>query len=105
LTPQKPHITTTTTNSLSSGVTTCGQALYQSLGLPLPPSSPLSKTIFIYGGSSATGGLAIQYAKLSGYKVITSCSPHNFDYVKNVGAGMHASSSIPFISLSFHSKK
>jgi NADPH:quinone reductase-like Zn-dependent oxidoreductase len=38
------------------------------------------------GGSSATGFLGIQFAKLSGYKVLTTCSPHNFDYVKSLGA-------------------
>ena len=38
------------------------------------------------GGSSATGSLAIQFAKLSGYKVLTTCSPHNFDFVKSIGA-------------------
>ena len=38
------------------------------------------------GGSSATGSLAIQFAKLSGYKVIATCSPHNNDFVKSLGA-------------------
>lgn len=28
----------------------------------------------------------IQYAKLSGYNVITTASPHNFDYLKELGA-------------------
>lgn len=38
------------------------------------------------GGSTATGSLGIQFAKLSGYKVLTTCSPHNFDFVKSLGA-------------------
>ena len=45
--------------------TTVGQALYQSLKLPLPmqPSEhPLP--LLIYGGSTATGTLAVQFAKL-----------------------------------------
>ena len=47
------------------GVITVGQGLYQSLGLPLPPKKAEEKfPILIYGGSSATGTLAIQYAKL-----------------------------------------
>lgn len=38
------------------------------------------------GGSTATGSLGIQYAKLAGYKVLTTCSPHNNDFVKSIGA-------------------
>ncbi|KAG8427469.1 putative secondary metabolism biosynthetic enzyme [Metarhizium acridum] len=68
-------------------VVTVGQSLYQALGLPLP-SEPArdAAPILIYGGSTATGIFAIQYAKLSGYKVITTCSPRNNDLVKALGA-------------------
>jgi NADPH:quinone reductase-like Zn-dependent oxidoreductase len=65
------------------------QGLYQSLQLP-PPNTHAAQSqktlLLIYGGSTATGSLAIQYAKLSGLTVITTCSPHNFDYVKSLGA-------------------
>ncbi|KAB8239565.1 hypothetical protein ETB97_006740 [Aspergillus alliaceus] len=73
--------------TLGVGITTVGQGLYQSLKLALP-TEPISEPepILIYGGSTATGSLAIQYAKLSGYKVITTCSPHNFGLVKKLGA-------------------
>lgn len=74
--------------TLGVGVTTVGQGLYQSLELPLPGKPSSEKTsILIYGGSTATGSLAIQYAKLSGLQVIATCSPHNFEYVKSLGAG------------------
>lgn len=78
------------------------------LQLPLPnvtrsTVSVLAKEpILIYGGSTATGTLAIQFAKLyewtpfkqsevnksnkSGYTVITTCSPHNFPLVRDRGA-------------------
>ena len=47
------------------GIITIGQGLFQSLKLPLPPGKVEDKfPILIYGGSSATGTLAIQYAKL-----------------------------------------
>ncbi|EAU38558.1 protein TOXD [Aspergillus terreus NIH2624] len=73
--------------TLGVGITTVGQGLYQSLGLA-PPTSSISEgtPILIYGGSTATGTLAIQFAKLSGYTVLTTCSPHNFDLVKRLGA-------------------
>ncbi|KGO37192.1 Polyketide synthase, enoylreductase [Penicillium expansum] len=73
--------------TLGVGITTVGQALYQSLKLALPTEPIKDATpILIYGGSTATGTLAIQFAKLSGYKVLTTCSPHNFDLVRSLGA-------------------
>ncbi|KAH7417245.1 chaperonin 10-like protein [Cadophora sp. MPI-SDFR-AT-0126] len=73
--------------TLGVGITTVGQGLYQSLQLPLP-TKPATEKIYllIYGGSTATGALAIQFAKLSGLTVAVTCSPRNFDYVKSVGA-------------------
>ena len=53
------------TATLGVGVTTVGQSLYFTLKLPLPTEP--AKTPFpvlIYGGSTATGTLAVQYAKL-----------------------------------------
>lgn len=73
--------------TLGVGINTVGQALYQSLKLALPTEPIKDATpILIYGGSTATGTMAIQFAKLSGYKVLTTCSPHNFDLVKSLGA-------------------
>lgn len=73
--------------TLGVGVTTVGQGLYQTLGLPLPPAKVQEPTsILIYGGSTATGTLAVQYAKLSGLKVIATASPRNFDLVRSLGA-------------------
>ncbi|KAL3442915.1 hypothetical protein BJX65DRAFT_298682 [Aspergillus insuetus] len=73
--------------TLGVGIFTIGQALYQSLRLALP-ENPIKEAvpILIYGGSTASGSLAIQFAKLSGYTVITTCSPRNFDFVKSLGA-------------------
>lgn len=51
--------------SLGLGIMTCGQGLFQALGLQ-QPTSPITtgEPILIYGGSTATGTLGIQFAKL-----------------------------------------
>ncbi|OBT75938.1 hypothetical protein VF21_05750 [Pseudogymnoascus sp. 05NY08] len=77
---------------LGAGVITAGMALFRSLGLP-----PISKDgtsqaggkkphLLVYGGSTATGTMAIQLAKLVGYLPIATCSPANFGLVQSFGA-------------------
>lgn len=53
-----------TAATLGAGINTVGQSLYQSLALPLPISEASDSSVLIYGGSTATGSLAIQFAKL-----------------------------------------
>lgn len=75
--------------TLGVSISTVGQGLYQSLGLPQPGSNTSSSKkeyILIYGGATGTGLFAMQYAKLSGLTVVTTCSPKNFDLVKSYGA-------------------
>ncbi|KAJ5708443.1 alcohol dehydrogenase [Penicillium malachiteum] len=64
-----------------------GQVMYKHLELPLP-TEPTKEPfpLFIYAGSTATGMAAIQLAKFSCLTIITTCSPHNFDLVKILGA-------------------
>lgn len=53
-------------STIGVGVGTAGYALYKVLDLPWPDAggAATSETILIYGGSTATGTLAIQFAKL-----------------------------------------
>jgi NADPH:quinone reductase-like Zn-dependent oxidoreductase len=46
----------------------------------------VGEPILIWGGSSSVGAYAVQYAKLLGYTVFATSSPHNFEYVKSLGA-------------------
>ncbi|KAL6797815.1 GroES-like protein [Trichoderma sp. SZMC 28013] len=73
--------------TLGAGIITVGKSLYESLELPLPDDPPMRPfPVLIYGGSTATGTLAIQFAKLSGLEVVTTCSPRNFRLVRDLGA-------------------
>ena len=55
--------------------------------LPLPGTNAVEPfSILIYAASTATGLVATQFAKLSGLQVIATCSPHNFPYLRSLGA-------------------
>lgn len=76
---------------LPLGVATAAAGLFHPdiLNLPLPTSpaqSPTGKGILIWGGASSVGSNAIQLSIAAGYEVITTASPANFTYVKNLGA-------------------
>ncbi|KAF6813193.1 zinc-binding dehydrogenase [Colletotrichum sojae] len=72
--------------SLGAGVSTAGLAI-RALGLPLPDEPRKAPTrVLVYGGSTATGTIAIQLLKLANLIPIATCSPKNFDLVKSRGA-------------------
>jgi NADPH:quinone reductase-like Zn-dependent oxidoreductase len=59
------HMSFTDAVTMPGGLLTIALGLYKHLGLPMPPATvPDGAWIFVYGGSSATGTLAIQFAKL-----------------------------------------
>ena len=61
--------------------------MYQALQLALPDKPLVTpEPILIYGGATATGIYAIQFAKASGYTVLTTASPRNGDYLRSLGA-------------------
>jgi NADPH:quinone reductase-like Zn-dependent oxidoreductase len=66
------------------------QCLHESLELPSPFEARFTaeqpqRTILIWGGASAVGQYAIQFAKLCGLRVLTTASSKNFDLVKGLG--------------------
>ncbi|KAF2138633.1 uncharacterized protein K452DRAFT_234093 [Aplosporella prunicola CBS 121167] len=58
------------------------------LKLPATLDKPAEKPFFVlvYGGSSASGTMAIQLLKLCGVRVVTTCSHKNFALVAKYGA-------------------
>ncbi|KUJ08001.1 putative zinc-binding oxidoreductase ToxD [Mollisia scopiformis] len=85
-----PNVSFEEAATLTCGFGTIGLGFYKHLGLPFP-TLPVEKksegqAILIYGGSSASGTMAIQFAKLSGLEVITTASPRNFELLKSLGA-------------------
>lgn len=76
--------------ALPMGVSVATKALfhkdYLSLDLPSASLGPKQETVLIWGGSTSVGSNAIQLAAAAGYEVITTASPHRFDYVKGLGA-------------------
>ncbi|KAI0636542.1 GroES-like protein [Trametes polyzona] len=72
-----------------AGLWTAAQVLYhpKQLALVEPPErTTKGEWIYIHGGSSAVGQFAIQLAVISGYKVVTTASPHNHALVRSLGA-------------------
>jgi len=71
-------------------LSTAAVGLFQKdqLGLPLPTLDTVDRheTVLVWGGSTSLGSNAIQLARSSGYRVVTTASPRNFDYVRSLGA-------------------
>jgi len=67
---------------------TACMALYLKLQLPEPVQPPNSqdKWFLVWSGSTSVGQYAIQLAKLSGFRVATTASPHRWDMLKSLGA-------------------
>lgn len=71
---------------------TVGEGMYSHDGLLLPwPNNPSKDNfpVLIYGASNNIGLWAVQYAELSGLRVLATCSENNFEAVKQLGADEH----------------
>src|SRR5271155_657463 len=73
---------------LALSTAACGlfQKDYLALQYPSVPPKPTGKTLLVWGGSTSVGSNAIQLGVAAGYEVITTASPKNFGYVKQLGA-------------------
>ncbi|KAH7144547.1 chaperonin 10-like protein [Dactylonectria estremocensis] len=74
-------------SSVPLAANTAWLALFSSDCLTISRDSSAPKPhLLIWGGSSAVGYYAIQIARLHGIVVTTTCSPQNFEQVKEAGA-------------------
>ncbi len=72
--------------ALSTAATGLFQRDHLALPLPTLDAPDRGETVLVWGGSSSVGSNAIQLARCAGYRVITTASPHNFEYVCSLGA-------------------
>ncbi|GLA79221.1 hypothetical protein AtubIFM56815_000007 [Aspergillus tubingensis] len=81
-----PETTFADSAGLIANLATVISALTIYMGLPKPPVAgtkpPTGKKILVYGGSSAVGSLAVQYATDAGYGVVTTSSAANRSMVE-----------------------
>lgn len=91
-----PGVTDEAATTYGVAAVTAMLAINVHLGLPWPDQAGKSqeptdstshqRTVLIYAGSTSVGLFAIQLAKLAGYTVVTTASPHSYDLVKRYGA-------------------
>ena len=90
--PIPPSLSYAAAAALPLGISTAASGLFQEDYLGLRPPALRGErngeVVLIWGGSSSVGGNAIQLAAAAGYRVITTASPRNFDYVKRLGASL-----------------
>lgn len=94
-----------TAATLPAAVATVGLSLFEHMGLPMPselPAAPRSSSsssssssseatdsrpwVLIHGGGTATGSMAIQVLRLSGFRIVTTCSPDSAPRALRLGA-------------------
>jgi len=75
---------------LPLAISTASSGMFQqdqlALGLPTIDPTDRKETVLVWGGSTSVGSNAIQLARCAGYRVLATASPHNFDYVRSLGA-------------------
>jgi NADPH:quinone reductase-like Zn-dependent oxidoreductase len=71
---------------LSTAATGLFQQDHLGLALPVAGTPERNETVLVWGGSTGVGCNAIQLARNAGYRVIATSSPHNFGYLRSLGA-------------------
>ncbi|KAL4893187.1 chaperonin 10-like protein [Aspergillus ambiguus] len=85
----EPHVSFQNAAGVIANLSTVVAALSICMGLDFPPVTGKAKNngrrVFVYGGSSSVGALAVQYASDAGYEVVTTSSPQNWEMVQARG--------------------
>jgi NADPH:quinone reductase-like Zn-dependent oxidoreductase len=75
---------------LGLSTASCGLFMKDYLALRYPSQQPprpdKKEVLLIWGGSTSVGCNTIQLATAAGYEVVTTASPHNHEFLKNLGA-------------------
>ena len=75
---------------LPLAISTAASGLYSpdflNLQRPALDPKPAGQSLLVWGGASSIGCLTVQLAKASGYEVVTTASPRNFELVRSLGA-------------------
>lgn len=85
----EPSVSLEEASGVIANLSTTIAALSICMGLNFPPVTGKAENngsrIFIYGGSSSVGALAVKYASDAGYDVVTTSSPRNKEMVQSRG--------------------
>lgn len=75
---------------LAFATAACGLFLSEHLGLRRPSPDPASlargESVLVWGAATSVGSCAVQLAAAAGYRVIATCSAHNFEHARSLGA-------------------
>lgn len=71
---------------LSTAATGLFQQDHLALAFPTRNAPARDETVVVWGGSTGVGSNAIQLVRNAGYRVVATSSPHNFDYLRSLGA-------------------
>ena len=75
---------------LAFATAACGLFLSEHLGLRRPSPDRVSPacgdSVLVWGAATSVGSCAVQLAAAAGYRVIATCSAHNFEYARSLGA-------------------
>ncbi|KAF2832600.1 GroES-like protein [Ophiobolus disseminans] len=80
--------------ALPAAIATVGLSLFMHMELPMPTNLIATKStvaaagpwVLVHGGGTATGCMAIQVLKLSGFRTVTTCSPESAPRALRLGA-------------------
>lgn len=81
--PKPANISLAQASASGVGLLTASLGVFDGLQVPLPNASSLPDTrgewALVFGGAGSVGQFAVQLLKVSGFKVVATCSTKSFD--------------------------